>query len=89
MVFAARRGVRDTYLNLIKELKLMKKALLCCTLYAIIIYLTGGVLNLTLAATHHSGEVRHMFAVLLTINGTNGIRTNIPTVTMRAPLRRI
>ena len=30
-----------------------------------------------------------MFAVLLTINGRNGIRTNSPTVAMHAPLRRI
>ncbi len=34
----------------------MKKALLCCTLYAIIIYLTCGALNPALAATQPSGE---------------------------------
>ena len=34
----------------------MKKALLCCTLYAIIIYLTCGTLNPILAATQPLGE---------------------------------
>ena len=34
----------------------MKKELLCFTLYAIIIYLTGGALNPALAATQPSGE---------------------------------
>ncbi len=43
----------------------MKKALLCCTLYAIIIYLTGGALNPALAATQPSGgSATHVCGVI-------------------------
>ena len=43
----------------------MKKALLCCTLYAIIIYLTSGTLNPALAATQPSGgSATHVCGVI-------------------------
>ena len=43
----------------------MKKALLCCTLYAIIIYLTSGTLNPAVAATQPSGgSTTHVCGVI-------------------------
>ena len=43
----------------------MKKALLYCTLYAIIIYLTSGTLNPALAATQPSGgSATHVYGVI-------------------------
>ena len=43
----------------------MKKALLCCTLYAIIIYLTGGALNPAIAATQPAaGSATHVCGVI-------------------------
>ena len=43
----------------------MKKALLCCSLYAIIIYLTADILNSVLAATQPSGgSVTHVCGVI-------------------------
>ena len=66
----------------------MKKQLLRFTLYAIIIYLTCGALNLDVAASPPVGGSGTHFHGVIDGQWDKHIRTNSPTGTMPEPVRR-